>query len=129
MADIYDRAYALAVRQLSPRSAGGKGLEATLTVVTEGEYDPSTGTTPITTTNYAGSAFRDTYKKIEIDGSRVLADDVKFLVSPEMINGSAMPQPTPQDTLTFDGTVYTIVSVTPWNYAGLSVGFEVQGRK
>lgn len=129
MADIYDRAYAMAARMLAPRSAGGKGLEATLTKVVPGAYDPATGTSTPTLTTYAGSAFRDTYSREEIDGTRVLVDDDKFLVSPELINGDATPMLDPQFKITFDGVEYTIVNVKPWNYAGLTVGFEVQGRK
>lgn len=129
MADIYDRALDTATRMLKPRSDGGYGLEATFTVTTEGEYDPATGTSPIVETAYTGSAFRDSYKREEIDGTRVLASDVKFLVSPVQSNGSAMPMLDAQYKLAFDGDTYTIVSVMPWKYAGLNVGFEVQGRK
>lgn len=129
MADIYDRALATATRMLKPRSEGGYGLAATFTVTTVGEYDPATGTSPITETAYTGSAFRDTYKRQEIDGARVLASDVKFLVSPVQSDGTAMPMLNPEYKLAFDGDTYTIVSVMPWKYAGLNVGFEVQGRK
>lgn len=128
MADIYDRSYALAVRMLAPRANGGKGAVAVFTTVIDGAYDPATGTTPQVTTNYTGSAFRDTYKRMEIDGSRVLASDVKFLVSPELADGSATPLLDPQYKLNFDGATYNIVSVMPWNYAGLAVGYEVQAR-
>lgn len=128
MADIYDRALALATRMLAPRSDGGKGLAMVLTTTSVGEYDPATGTAAITTTNYDGSAFRDTYRKDEIDGTRVLASDVKFLVSPVLLNGNTTPDINPQYKMTFDSQVYTIMSVSPWNYAGLNVGFEVQGR-
>ena len=129
MADIYDRALATATRMLKPRSQGGYGLEATFTVTTVGEYDPATGASPITSTAYTGSAFRDTYKREEIDGTRILASDVKFLVSPVQSDGNPMPLLSPDYKLNFDGDEYTIVSVMPWKYAGLNVGFEVQGRK
>lgn len=128
MTDIYDRSLALATRMLAPRSAGGKGLEMVLSVTSVGEYDPATGAAPITTTTYNGSAFRDTYKKEEIDGNRVLASDVKFLVSPKLLNGDTTPDINPQYKIAFDAQTYTIMSVSPWDYAGLNVGFEVQGR-
>ena len=129
MADIYDRALDMATRKLKPRSAGGFGFEATLTTEIVGAYDPATGMAPVTVTNYAGSAFRDTFRKDEIDGTRVLESDVKFLVSPKLVNGNTTPVLNPEYKITFDGDVYTIVNVNPWNYAGLNVGFEVQGRK
>lgn len=128
MTDIYDRSLALATRMLAPRSAGGKGLEMVLSVTTTGEYDTDTGEAPITTTTYDGSAFRDTYQKDEIDGTRVLGSDVKFLVSPVLLNGDTTPDISPQYKIEFDGQIYTIMSVSPWDYAGLNVGFEVQGR-
>lgn len=128
MADIYDRALATATRMLKPRSEGGYGLLAELKVSVTGAYDPSTGTSPVVETTYSGSAFRDTYKREEIDGSRILANDVKFLVSPVLLSGATTPLLSPEDKIAFDGTTYTVISVAPWNYAGLNVGFEVQGR-
>ncbi|MNE92469.1 hypothetical protein D3C80_1901980 [compost metagenome] len=59
----------------------------------------------------------------------IKAGDVKFLVSPLLLNGSDMPEPKTQDKVLFDGDTYNVESVKPWNYAGLAVGFEVQGRK
>jgi len=129
VADIYDQVLAAAIRMLKPRSAGGYGFEATLTTEVVGAYDPATGTAPVTVTNYAGSAFRDTFRKDEIDGTRVLESDVKFLVSPKLVNGNTTPILNPEYKITFDGDVYTIINVSPWNYAGLTIGFEVQGRK
>ena len=130
MADIYDRAKAIAARQLAPRSAGGKGLELTLRRTVTGEYDPVTGTEPDpVVTNYDGSGFRDSYRLQDVDGSLIKSGDVKFLVSPSLLSGDDMPEPTTQDLIIFDGSTYTIHNVGPWNYAGLAVGFEVQARK
>lgn len=128
MSDIYDRAKATAARMLAPRSQGGKGLEATLRRTVAGEYDPDTGASE-TVTDYAGSAFRDTYSLQDIDGSMVKAGDVKFLLSPVLLDGTDTPEPKTQDKLLFDGGTYNVVSVKPWDYAGLSCGFEVQARK
>lgn len=129
MADIYDRARATAIRMLAPRSKGGKGLEMTLTRTVMGEYDPNIGGASSTTTNYDGSAFRDTYSLRDVDGSLIKSGDVKLLVSPELLNGSDTPTPETVDKILFDSTLYTVQSVKPWNYAGLDIGFEVQARK
>ena len=128
MEDIYDRGKALAVRMLAPRSKGGKGLEMTLTRSVKGPRDPDTGGASTVATNYQGSAFRDTYAKTDIDGTLIKATDVKLLISPVLLNGTDMPEPTTQDTILFDGKKYTIATVSPWDYAGLAVGFEVQAR-
>lgn len=128
MPDIYDRSKALAVRMLAPRSKGGKGLEMTLIKSVKGPRDPDTGGATTASTNYAGSAFRDTYEQKDIDGTLIKIGDVKFLVSPVQFSGSDMPQPATQDKILFDGKLYTVIQVNPWNYAGLAVGFEVQAR-
>ncbi len=129
MSDIYDEAKALAAEMLAPRSMGGNGLELSVIHVTTGEYDPETGTTPDTTTQYDGSGFRDTYKQSDIDGSRIKQGDVKLLISPVLLTGADMPKPVSQDKILFDGDTYTVQNVEPWDYAGLAVGFSVQARK
>lgn len=129
MADIYDRAKASAARMLASRSKGGKGLELSLVRVTTGEYDPDTGTTPVTTVQFDGSGFRENYRQQDIDGSRIKVGDVKILVSPLLQDGTDTPQPISQDKILFDGDTYTVQNVDPWDYAGLAVGFSVQARK
>lgn len=129
MADIYDRAKALASHMLAPRASGGKGLALTITKITPGAYDPSTGTSTNTSANYSGSGLRQDYDLSDINGSMIRQGDVKILISPTLINGNDMPEPAAGDSVTFDGSTYSVVSVSPWNYAGLVVGFEVQARK
>lgn len=129
MTDIYDRAKRAAARLLAPRSLGGKGLEMTLRRTTTGAYDPATGGASVTTADYTGSAFRDSYSRAEIDGTLIRADDTKLLLSPIQLDGTDLPEPAAQDKIIFDGSEYSIVTVRPWNYAGLAVGFEVQARK
>lgn len=129
MPDIYDRAKATAARQLAPRSKGGKGLEMTLTKSVAGEYDPETGTTGGSTEIYEGSALRETYDEADINGTTILQSDVKFIVSPVQLTGADMPEITDGDKITFDGSTYSVKNVSPWNYAGLNIGFEVQARE
>lgn len=129
MADIYDRAKASAARALAPRSSGGKGLALTLIKKTAGAYDPATSSSTNTTTSYSGSGLREEYDLKDVDGAMVRQGDVKFLVSPMLINGNDTPEPSADDSITFDGSTYSVVSVSPWNYAGIAVGFEVQARK
>jgi hypothetical protein len=129
MTDIYDEAKAVAIEMLAPRSNGGMGLELTLTRVTKGEYDPDTGSSPVTTDLFEGSGFRENYRNSDIDGSRIKQGDVKILVSPVQLTGADMPTPITLDKILFDGDTYTVQNVEPWNYAGLNVGFSVQARK
>ncbi|MGQ7956512.1 hypothetical protein ACUTAF_02125 [Pseudomonas sp. SP16.1] len=128
MADIYDRAKAQAARMLAPRSAGGKGLELTLRRTVVGEYDPDTGSSE-TITDYIGSGLRENYRMEDIDGSLVKAGDVRFMVSPVLLNGDDMPEPKTLDKVLFDGETYTVQRCDPGDYAGLSCFFYVQARK
>jgi len=128
MPDIYDRSKAMAARMLSPRSKGGKGAELTLTKTEKGPRDPDTGGSSTVVTSFLGSGLRETYEQKDIDGSLIKIGDVKLLVSPVQLAGPDMPQPATQDKVLFDGKLYTVIQVNPWNYAGLAVGFEVQGR-
>lgn len=130
MADIYDRAKSQAARVLAPRSAGGKGLELTLRRTVAGEYDPVTGaTTPDVVTNYDGSGLRENYRTQDVDGSLIKAGDVRFMVSPVLINGNDTPEPLTTDLIIFDGDTYTVQAVEPGDYAGLACFFYAQARK
>lgn len=129
MADIYDRAKATVARNLRPRSQGGNGLELTLVKTTQGEYDPITGGSTPMMQNYDGSGFRENYQQSDIDGTRIKQGDFKILISPVLLNGSDMPKPESQDSILFDGDIYTIQNIDPWDYAGLAVGYSVQARK
>lgn len=129
MADIYDRGKAQCARMLGLRSAGGYGAALTIRRTTTGEYDPETGTSGTTTTDYAGSGIRKNYQIQDVDGSLIKAGDLQFIVSPVLLSGSDMPEPTTTDKLVFDGDTYTIASVKSWDFAGLALGFVVQARK
>ncbi len=129
MSDTYDRAKALAARQLAPRSKGGKGLECDVAAITQGEYDTDLGGYPVTTVVHNGSAMREEYSSGSIDGTNIRVGDFKLLLSPVKLDGSDMPEPKTDDTVTFNGQTAAVVRVKPWNYAGLACGFEVQVRK
>lgn len=126
--DIYDRGKALAQRMLAPRSKGGKGLECTLTKISQGAYDPELGGYPVVTVDHAGSAMRDNYDNHSIDGTNVRVGDFRLYVSPVKLDGADMPEPAPDDKITFDGKEVTVVRCKPWNYAGLACGYEAQVR-
>lgn len=129
MTDIHDRGRALAIRQLAPRPIG-KGAPLVLRVSVPGVRNPATGTTPPpTVTDYTGSGLRTQYKSRDVDGTQIRAGDVRLIVSPILANGSDMPAPQPGQRVQFDGGQwYTVQNVGAWNYAGVSIGFVVQGR-
>ena len=118
-------------RALAERMIRLKGGVLTLTRTTAGTYDPATSTTSASTvTAYSGSAFRENYSLKEVDGTRVLASDVRFLISPLLRSGGELPTPKPStDVLTFGSNTYTVVNCDSWNFDGTNiVGFSVQAR-
>ncbi|WP_273807275.1 MULTISPECIES: hypothetical protein [unclassified Pseudomonas] len=128
MTDIHDRGRALAIRMLAPRSKGGKGLNLTLTKPGQKAYDPATSTVTTSPQAFTGSGLRESYKQTDIDGTLIRQGDVKLLVSPVQADGTDLPEPVTGDQIRFDGKVLKVISVEPWNYAGVACGYEVQGR-
>lgn len=127
MADIHDRGRALAEKMLAPRPKGN-GAALTLSKRIVGEYNPVTGGQDETVAAYAGSGLRTNYSKDDIDGTYILNSDVKMLVSPVSSDGSSMPSPSTNDVIEFDGSSYNVISVNPWNWAGVPCGWACQCR-
>lgn len=119
----------MAIRMLAARPTG-KGAPLVLRVITPGVRNPATGTTPPPTTdNYTGSGLRTQYKSRDVDGTQIRAGDVRLIVSPVLANGSDMPTLQPGQRVQFDGGQwYTVQNTSAWDYAGVSIGFVVQGR-
>jgi hypothetical protein len=124
MADIYDRAAALVVRQLQPRPAG-KGAPCTLRVSVPGVRNPATGvTSPPTVADYPTLGLRTRFAFKDVDGTRVLSTDDKILMAP----AAGMPTPKPGNQVLFDGRWHTVINANAANFAGLAVFYTVQGR-
>lgn len=124
MADIYDRALALAARQLAPRPKG-KGAPCILRVSVPGVRNPATGvTSPTTITDYPCTGLRTSYTARDVDGTRILATDVRLLLTAE-----GQPRAKPGNLVQFDGGQwYTVQDGKELNFAGLGVLHVVQGR-
>ena len=127
MADIHDRGRALAEKMLAPRPQG-KGLGLVLRKKTVGEYNPETGGQDVVWTDASGSGLRTNYRQEDIDGTYILQGDTRILLSPTASDGSDIPEPSTNDVILFDGSEYNIIRVAPWNYAGVSCGYELQCR-
>ena len=127
MADIHDRGRALAIRMLAPRP-NGKGASLILRKKTVGEYNPETGGQDVVWTEYTGSGLRTIYDLNDIDGSYILEGDVEILMSPVMVDGSDMPQPSTNDVIVFDGSSYNVVDVRPGNFIGLDCFYKAHCR-
>lgn len=130
MADIYDRSRKTAIRMLGLRSKGGKGEKLKLTISSTDEPEVIDGIVVPNDDIYLGSGVRIEYTNRDINDTVIKMGDVKFLVSPIQLDGTDMPtEIQPQSKIEFAGSVYSVVNSKPWNFTGLSIGFEVQARK
>jgi len=99
------------------------GEPCTVTSVTEGAFDPATGTVGAgTTTTQTGYAAPDQYNSFEIDGTVVQRGDVKLVLS------KLATRPAVGDTVTMDSVTYRIMDVYPVRMSGADVVYVVQGR-
>lgn len=108
-------------------SAGYKALgrTATLRRVTTGTYDPATGTTTDTTTDYSLTGRRVEFNATQVDGTAVQASDFRFEFSASDTAGIV---PRTADKLILAGTTYPIVRVTPTDGKDGAVLYSLQCR-
>lgn len=97
------------------------GAVATLTRVTTGAYNPSTGTQATTEADFSTVAVVIDYPQKYIDGTLIKEGDRQAYLDP----GVAVEQ---GDKLTWQGTEYTVVRVKELSPAGVTVLWEAQIR-
>lgn len=101
---------------------GGTG---TLRVVTDGAYDPSTGSSSSSQTDKAVNAVVLNVEQSDLANTAVKFTDSKVYMS----TLTAIPLPTTSDLFIWNSDTYSIVSVTDISPAGVSVMFELVVRK
>lgn len=127
MADMFDRLRAMTIRQLKPRSSGGKG-QAGVLVRKEYIYNPYTDMNVVEETNYNISGLRATYALRHVDGELVRMSDVKFYLCPLLLDGTTCPTPSTTDQIQIDGKTYVVINVSTWNASGVDCGWQLQLR-
>jgi hypothetical protein len=127
MADMFDRLRAMTIRQLQPRSSGGKG-QAGVLVRKEYRYNPDTDMNDVINSSYDISGLRATYALRHLDGELIRMSDVKFYLCPVLLNGNDCPTPLTTDQIQIDGKTYTVLNVTTWNNSGVDCGWQLQLR-
>lgn len=101
------------------------GKSITLTSVTEGSYDPTTGEMGAgTTTSTTHTAIIKDFKGIDFISGVVQAGDRKV-----MIAALGTPTPQPADKVTIDSEVYQVMSVRYVWSGELPALYELQVRK
>ena len=115
----YDSAIAMALDLL-----GRKGQPITITTVTPGAYNPSTGGVSSTETVQTGVGLPIAYKASEIDGTNIRRGDVKVTVA-----GSGITEPKVNGQITFIGFTGTIKNVEIVFPDGNPIIYRLQVRK
>lgn len=106
----------------------GKGQAVTITSQAVGDYDTTTGTASVTTTNQTGWGAVFEYTNKNIDGTLILAGDKQLLLSAINSDGTLLTAPQVNDTVTIGGQVSTIKQVKPLSPAGTALLFDCNIR-
>lgn len=112
---------------------GKRGLPVTIVHTVQGTYVPGTGITNTTTTQYGtGAIFEYDAKQAGIyntPGSLIKMGDKQLLLSALNTGGSALTAPVRDDTVTVDGTTYTITHVKKVDPGGTAVLYDINIRE
>lgn len=101
------------------------GTSVSVSRVTPGSYDPSTGSNSAgTTETWATNGLRLEYADAEIDGQQVQRGDLRILLA--VVTGL---DPKSGDSLDIGGDVFRVVKSKPLKPATVAVYLDVQVRK
>lgn len=115
---IYDRAAATAERLLKRY-----GAPMMLKRSEEGDYDPSTGSSSSVTQEHVATGVMLEYAQRDVDGTLIQQGDQRVYLSPGLV-----VTPETGDTLSFNGSAFTIVASRPLAPASKVVLHDVQVR-
>lgn len=106
--------------------AGDTGAGSFVATVTRAPADKPTtpwgaaSTTPPTT--YSVNVIRDSWNRFEIDGTKIMATDLKLMMQAGVV------VPTTADKITVSGKQHNILSVMPEAVGGVDLYYIVQAR-
>lgn len=133
MAEYDIEAQADAAEELAPKSKGGSGQEVTLIWQASATYDPKTGSNsaPAPETQDC-SGIEEQYRSFDIDGTKIKAGDVRFMLSPLTSAGEVVDlHEGEKGVLTLkeaSGVSKTVVRSEPYRPAGALVYAYLQLR-
>lgn len=100
------------------------GRAHTFVRVTEGVYDPTSGTTVgDTETTFTANAVKDEFSAFERNDSSIQIDDIK-LIAEAVSNGFEV-----DDSITIESQQYKLTRVNPIKPGAVVVAWELQARK
>lgn len=118
MAIDYAKLQATALRLLTQN-----GQAITFSYETEGDINPATGAgSEGDTITVAGVGVASRYKNMEIDGTVILASDLKLICN------NVATEPQPQWRVSVNSKIFTVLDVMPVNPAGQNIIYICQLR-
>lgn len=111
------------------------GAPIVLTRPGEGDYDTATSEVDAGENKYPGFGLRTEYDNRHIDGTSILAGDVKILLAvhqriDDRLNlGAQLPEPKAGDLIELGGEVWRVIRPKILKPALTAVLYEVQARK
>lgn len=107
------------------RLLGRFGTDVTISRSSAGAYDPETGKAASSTATWMAKAARgEPYSSREIDGTLIMAGDLKLIVSADETHDLE-----PGDTITIEAEVWRVVKPNPVRPATTTVAYMAQLRK
>lgn len=100
------------------------GRSFTFTRVTQGAYDPITGTAPETSSTFTANAVKDEFSSFERNDSSIQVDDIKLIAE-----SSGSIDFKVDDLVEIEGLDYRLLRVNPIKPGASVVAYELQARK
>lgn len=100
------------------------GALVTLTRITQGAYDPSTGAATQSEVSHVANGIKLDYEQRHIDGAIILQGDQRVYLDPLITEA-----PQAGDTLTIGAEVFRVIRSRPLAPAGVVVLHDVQVRR
>jgi len=117
------------IRTRSDKTITKNGKLVTLELSTAASYNPVTGVeTGAATTAYTAYAVESAYTQNQRDGTLVLANDRRFIISGLQASGAELPAITTAYKLKIESKTFEIVNVIPTKPGAVPVIYEVQCR-
>lgn len=113
---------------------GGQGVELKLIKVTNGEFNPATGSIDQTVAEYQGSGVRVNYSEYTHRNFDIPYSDYQIYLSPVQIQTdplvpvAEMPTPEIDDIIKFLNKEVKVVEVHPFNENGSGCGWKLRVR-
>lgn len=106
-------------------SLGRAGMAASYVSVTNGVYNPSTGSVTATEATTQVSVVRLSYSEYEMNNTQIKQGDIKVLMDATSLS----EDPKTEDKIVMNSETWNIIDIKPLDPAGIVVMYELRLRK